>query len=109
MRTTVTETAAPDADPYDPATAKAAAAASDRPLEILSLSLRTRLVMSPMTRSHSPGGIPGQNVADYYRRRAEGGTGLIVTEGVTIDHPFAVDNSRVPVMYGEEAMAAWRT
>lgn len=105
----MTDTAAPETDQYDPTTAKAAAAAIDRPLQIRALELKNRLVMSPMTRSFSPGGIPGQDVADYYRRRAEGGTGLIVTEGVAIDHPFAVDNSRVPVMYGDEAMAAWRT
>lgn len=79
-----------------------------RPLSVRSLELKNRLVMSPMTRSYSPGGVPGQDVADYYRRRAEGGTGLIVTEGVTIDHPLSVDNDNVPTMYGEEALAGWR-
>lgn len=27
------------------------------------------------------GGVPGPDVAAYYRRRAVGGTGLIMTEG----------------------------
>ena len=40
---------------------------------------RNRLVMAPMTRSMCPGGIPGENVAEHYRRRAAGGIGLIVT------------------------------
>ena len=44
-----------------------------------SLKLGNRLVMAPMTRACSPGGIPGPDVAAYYRRRAEGGIGLIVT------------------------------
>lgn len=79
-----------------------------RPLQVRSLELRNRLVMSPMTRSFSSNGVPGQDVADYYRRRAEGGTGLIVTEGVTIDHPTAVDNDSVPTMHGEAALAGWR-
>src|SRR5690606_24891804 len=79
-----------------------------RPLTVRSLDLRNRIVMSPMTRSHSPGGVPGADVVEYYRRRAAGGTALIVTEGVAIDHPTAVDNPRVPHMYGEEALEGWR-
>ena len=43
-----------------------------------------------MTRNFSPGGVPGEDVAAYYRRRAEGGTGLLITEGVGIDHPAAL-------------------
>lgn len=79
-----------------------------RPLTVRSLELRNRIVMSPMTRSHSPGGVPGPDVVEYYRRRAAGGTALIVTEGVAIDHPTAVDNPRVPHMYGEAALDGWR-
>ncbi|QCQ92813.1 oxidoreductase [Rhodococcus sp. SGAir0479] len=79
-----------------------------QPLQVRSLELANRIVMSPMTRSYSADGIPGDDVAGYYRRRAEGGTGLIVTEGVAIDHPTAVDNSRVPRLFGEEALAGWR-
>ena len=44
-----------------------------RPFATKSLSLPNRLVMAPMTRSKSPGSIPGTDVAAYYRRRAEGG------------------------------------
>ena len=52
-----------------------------RPFIFKYLILQNRIVMSPMTRSKSPGGIPGANVAAYYRRRAGGEVGLIVTEG----------------------------
>jgi 2,4-dienoyl-CoA reductase-like NADH-dependent reductase (Old Yellow Enzyme family) len=34
------------------------------------LNLPNRIVMAPMTRSMSPGGIPTAEVAGYYRRRA---------------------------------------
>ncbi|WP_020109194.1 NADH:flavin oxidoreductase [Nocardia sp. 348MFTsu5.1] len=78
------------------------------PLTIRSLELANRIVMSPMTRSSSPAGIPGPDVARYYTRRAQGGTGLVVTEGVAIDHPSAVDNARVPRLYGDDALAGWR-
>ncbi|ONM50303.1 NADH:flavin oxidoreductase [Nocardia donostiensis] len=78
-------------------------------LTVRSLNLPNRIVMSAMTRSASPAGVPGSDVARYYRRRAAGGTGLIITEGVAIEHPTAVDNSRVPRMYGDGALAGWRT
>lgn len=71
------------------------------------LSLPNRIVMAPMTRSFSPGGVPGEDVAAYYRKRAEGGTGLILTEGTAPDHPSATANSRVPHFYGA-ALAGWQ-
>jgi len=84
-------------------------AALFQPLTIRGMELPNRIVMSAMTRSASPDGVPGPDVARYYRRRAAGGTGLIITEGVAIEHPSAVDNPRVPRMYGDDALAGWRT
>lgn len=78
------------------------------PLRVRSLTLPNRIVMSPMTRRHSPAGVPGADVAAYYRRRADGGTGLVITEGVGIDHPTAVDCVKVPRLHGESALAGWR-
>ena len=43
-----------------------------RPFKLKGLNLPNRVVMAPMTRSFSPGGIPTEDVARYYRRRAEG-------------------------------------
>lgn len=83
-------------------------AALFQPLTIRSVELPNRIVMSAMTRSASPGGIPGPDVARYYRRRAAGGTGLIITEGVAVEHPAAVDNPCVPRLYGDDALAGWR-
>lgn len=85
-----------------------------QPLTLRSRTLRSRIVMSPMTRCFSPGGVPGQNVADYYRRRAEAGVGLVVTEGTGIDHPAALGDGgtpqpNVPHMYGTQALAGWKT
>jgi 2,4-dienoyl-CoA reductase-like NADH-dependent reductase (Old Yellow Enzyme family) len=84
-----------------------------KPFDLKALSLRNRIAMSPMTRGFSPGGVPGRNVADYYRRRAEAGVGLIITEGVGIDHPAAIGSGSlreqaVPMLYGEDAMAGWK-
>jgi 2,4-dienoyl-CoA reductase-like NADH-dependent reductase (Old Yellow Enzyme family) len=71
-------------------------------------TLRNRVVMAPMTRRHSPNGVPGREVAAYYARRACGGVGLIITEGVYIDHPGAPALTHVPVISGYESVAAWR-
>tara|TARA_R110001583_G_scaffold561_2_gene4957 strand:+ start:3376 stop:4503 length:1128 start_codon:yes stop_codon:yes gene_type:complete len=72
------------------------------------LTLKNRTVMAPMTRTFSPNYIPNQDVADYYRRRAEGNVGLIITEGTFISHKAANGYERVPAIYGEEALAGWK-
>ncbi|WP_312783543.1 12-oxophytodienoate reductase [Brevundimonas sp.] len=77
-------------------------------LTVRNLTLTNRIVMSPMTRYFSPGGVPGEDVAAYYRRRAEGGAGLIVTEGVGVDHPSAIDDPAIPHMHGKAALDGWR-
>ena len=47
-----------------------------KPFSMGKLELKNRVVMAPMTRNFSPKNIPGDNVVDYYRRRAEGGVGF---------------------------------
>ncbi len=78
-----------------------------RPFVSRKLSLSNRIVMAPMTRSFSPGGVPGADVADYYARRAEGDVGLIVTEGTVIDRPGAANDPAVPHFHGEAALEGW--
>jgi 2,4-dienoyl-CoA reductase-like NADH-dependent reductase (Old Yellow Enzyme family) len=60
-----------------------------------------------MTRSFSPGGVPGANVADYYARRAEAQVGLIVTEGTVVNRPGAANDPNVPHFHGEAALEGW--
>ncbi|EYF00781.1 NADH:flavin oxidoreductase [Chondromyces apiculatus] len=79
-----------------------------RPFSTGKLHLANRIVMAPMTRAFSPDGVPGPDVAAYYRRRAEGGVGLIITEGTWVPHPSAGNNPRVPRFHGEDALAGWR-
>lgn len=79
-----------------------------RPFSTSKLSLPNRIIMAPMTRGRSPGNIPTRDVARYYRRRAEGGAGLILTECTFINHPTANGFADAPAFYGEEALAGWR-
>jgi 2,4-dienoyl-CoA reductase-like NADH-dependent reductase (Old Yellow Enzyme family) len=78
-----------------------------KPFSLKSLSLKNRIAMAPMTRSFSPDGIPTEDVASYYRRRAEGGTGLIITEGTTVNDPVATMDGKIPQIHGQQALAAW--
>lgn len=78
-----------------------------QPVQIGTLKLANRIVMAPMTRSRSPGGVPGANVAEYYRLRAAGGAGLIITEGTTVPHAAASGYPAVPHCHGDEALAGW--
>lgn len=79
-----------------------------KPFEHPKLHLPNRVVMAPMTRGFSPDGIPGADVAEYYRKRVAGGTGLIISEGTLINHPAATDNTRFPSFFGEKALAGWK-
>lgn len=78
------------------------------PFTVKGLKLRNRIIMSAMTRSFSPGGVPGDNVAAYYRRRAENEVGLIITEGTVVDHPASANDPSVPHFYGNAALEGWR-
>ncbi|WP_201004605.1 NADH:flavin oxidoreductase [Paenibacillus glycanilyticus] len=80
-----------------------------KPVVVGNMTLQSRIVMAPMTRAFSPEGIPGSDVAAYYRRRAENGVGLIVTEGTVVNHPDAHQQPGVnlPQFYGEKALLGW--
>ena len=77
------------------------------PFRCRSLTLRNRVVMAPMTREFAPDGVPTAAMAEYYRRRAAGGTALIISEGAP-PLPEGAFSPRVPRFYGDDALAAWR-
>lgn len=79
-----------------------------KPFTLGNLELSNRIVMAPMTRNFSPKGVPNQGVVDYYRRRAESGVGLIITEGTVVDHAAANGYPNVPYFHGEESLAGWK-
>jgi 2,4-dienoyl-CoA reductase-like NADH-dependent reductase (Old Yellow Enzyme family) len=48
------------------------------------LRLRNRIHMGAMTRNRCKGNIPTDLQVEYYRQRARGGAGLIISEGTLI-------------------------
>jgi 2,4-dienoyl-CoA reductase-like NADH-dependent reductase (Old Yellow Enzyme family) len=80
-----------------------------QPFRLKGFELRNRFVMAPMTRSFAPDGVPGSAVAAYYRRRAEGEVGLILSEGTVIQRPVSRNERGIPFFHGEIPLAGWQT
>ncbi|QHQ36498.1 NADH:flavin oxidoreductase [Algicella marina] len=89
-------------------TTKTDVSALFEPLKIGPLELKNRIVMAPMTRAMAPDGIPGPTNAAYYRKRAEGDVGLILSEGTVIDRPGSRNEAGIPFFFGEQALAGWK-
>lgn len=79
-----------------------------QPFKVKSLEMQNRIVMAPMTRTFSPGGVPRDNVAEYYRRRAAGDVGLILTEGTVVERPASKNEEAIPNFFGNEALSGWK-
>ena len=76
------------------------------PIAAGALSLRSRIVMAPLTRSRSNGnGVPPDFAAEYYAQRAS--AGLIVSEATNIS-PQAKGYEYTPGIWTAEQVAAWR-
>ena len=72
------------------------------------LTLRNRIVMAPMTRNQSPGGIPTDDVASYYSRRAKAEVGMIITEGIEVSHKASSAYPNVPRLDSYDAREGWK-
>ena len=79
-----------------------------RPFSFKGLTLPNRVVMAPMTRSKSPGGVATDDVAAYYARRAKADIGLIITEGTGVARPVSLNDPNIPRFHGETELAAWK-
>lgn len=79
-----------------------------QPFQYKSLHTKNRIVMAPMTRQFSPGGVPTDEVAAYYRRRAEGGVGLILSEGTVINRAASSNSPNVPRFHSPEPLSGWK-
>lgn len=79
------------------------------PLKAGALSLATRIVMAPLTRSRAPHHVPTDLMVTYYRQRANpaNGMGLIITEASPIS-PMAHGYIATPGIHTDEQVAGWK-
>jgi 2,4-dienoyl-CoA reductase-like NADH-dependent reductase (Old Yellow Enzyme family) len=79
-----------------------------QPITINSLTLPNRIVMSAMGQGHAVDGVPDARYPSYYRRRAEGGAGLIIGGATAIPHSNAAMDTSEPHFHGSAALAVWK-
>ena len=80
-----------------------------RPMTLHGMHLKNRIVMAPMTRVFATDeGVPTPAMAEYYRRRAAGEVGLIVTEGTIVDHPSAGYDRNIPALSTPAQVVGWK-
>lgn len=63
------------------------------PMRLGRVVLRNRFVLPGMQRRWCEQGAPDARLDAYYRRRVEGGVGLIVSEATAVDHPSATQTA----------------
>lgn len=80
-----------------------------QPSRLGQLTLSNRLAVAPMTRvSATEQGIPTVQMSDYYRRFAEGGFGLVITEGIYTDEKSSQGYLFQPGLANAAQLKGWR-
>src|SRR6476620_938970 len=77
-----------------------------QPFQLHDLTLRNRIVLSPMTRGRAGvARLPNRLMAEYYTQRSD--AGLLITEGVTISEEANGWNES-PGIYTDEMTEGWK-
>ncbi|MFJ6651012.1 NADH:flavin oxidoreductase [Streptomyces sp. NPDC091290] len=78
------------------------------PFDLEATTLTNRLVVAPMTRvSAEEDGTPTAEMADYYARYAQGGFGIVITEGVYTDEAYSQGYFNQPGITTDRHAKAW--
>ncbi|MBN6053236.1 NADH:flavin oxidoreductase, partial [Nonomuraea sp. RK-328] len=79
------------------------------PVRLGGLDLANRFAVAPMSRvSAAADGTPTAEMADYYAAYAEGGFGLVITEGTYTDTLYSQGYLNQPGIASDAHAAAWR-
>jgi len=79
-----------------------------RPFTVKTLTLKNRIAMSAMGQANAREGVPDPGYPAYYRRRAEGEVGLVISGATAIPHPSAHMDVNEPHFHGDEPLARWK-
>ncbi len=78
------------------------------PTQLKQLHLRNRIVLAPMTRvSAEPEGQANELMRDYYQAFAEGGFGLLISEGIYTDTAYSQGYLNQPGLATEQHRDSW--
>jgi 2,4-dienoyl-CoA reductase-like NADH-dependent reductase (Old Yellow Enzyme family) len=77
------------------------------PVDLGGCTVANRIAMAPMTRNFAQDGVLAESAIGYYRRRAEGGAGLILTEGIATSD-IGAHTATVPHLTPGPAADMWR-
>lgn len=78
------------------------------PVKLGNLTLPNRFVLPAMQRGWGKDYAPTPRLTGFYRKCVAGGTPLIITEAVAIDHPSATWQSSFVLMLNNDTREAWR-
>ncbi len=78
-----------------------------QPFRVGTLTVPNRIVMAPMSQARASDGCLDPRYASYFRRRAEGESGLIISGTTAIDHPEAPFDLSEPHFHGA-GLDGWR-
>ncbi len=76
-----------------------------QPITLAGVELSNRVVMSPMTRSRTPGGVPNDLNVEYYRQRASAGLIFGESTAVSANGVGVIDT---PGIFTEEQVKGWK-
>lgn len=73
------------------------------------LQLKNRIGLAPMTRTSAESdGVPNETMRKYYTRYAEGGFGLLITEGTYPDEKYSQGYLNQPGIANEKQLTGWK-
>lgn len=76
-----------------------------QPTSLGDLTLRNRMIMSPLTRCRALNRIPNELLVEYYSQRAS--AGLILTEATSVT-PMGVGYPNTPGIWSDEQVQGWK-
>ncbi|WP_202867451.1 tRNA-dihydrouridine synthase [Kribbella pittospori] len=80
-----------------------------RPIGLGALELANRFAVAPMSRvSATPDGVPTDEMAEYYAAFADGGFGLVISEGTYTDPAYSQGYLNQPGLTTAAQVAGWR-
>ncbi|KAF9523768.1 flavoprotein NADH-dependent oxidoreductase [Crepidotus variabilis] len=77
------------------------------PIQVGTHTIQNRIGMSALTRNRADGTYPTDLMKEYYLQRVQGGTGLIVTEGILVSRQ-GTEWQNAPGIWNQQRVVGWK-